>query len=439
MKLIEIVADIICNTLSDPDALGRARLRKGAFTRNCGKLPFWTMMELLLQNAKLSISSMLDGFFSTLRKKMGGSIPQAIHCPQQAFSKARAGISHTIFQECFENILDFLCCKESLDYDHRLGGLWGVQPVAIDGSKIPLPNRKALLEKYGSIGRGSSSPTAIASIAYDVLNDRILDAQLEPMSVDERTLAERHMGHIKNKRRTNLLYTMFIFDRGYASKKLISYIENDIHARYLFRLRSKFNHEIDALPAPSEKNKIIDQTITLYDGVRVRVLRFCLAGGTVETLITNDFALDKTVFQMLYFLRWPVEEEYKLIKEKVGLTNFGGYAEDSVKQEFWISMLLGNLAMLIKKEADGIIDETVNKKQNKLKYQTNMNELVGCTSRHFQEYMEADTGAEKRAVIKYIIGFAISTRVCDKKGSGESHPRKNPRQVKHHYNNKATH
>lgn len=315
----------------------------------------------------------------------------------------------------------------------------GVQPVAIDGPKIPLPNRKALLEKYGSIGRGSSSPTAIASIAYDVLNDRILDAQLEPMSVDERTLAERHMGHIKNKRRTNLLYTMFIFDRGYASKKLISYIENDIHARYLFRLRSKFNHEIDALPAPSEKNKIIDQTITLYDGVRVRVLRFCLAGGTVETLITNDFALDKTVFQMLYFLRWPVEEEYKLIKEKVGLTNFGGYAEDSVKQEFWISMLLGNLAMLIKKEADGIIDETVNKKQNKLKYQTNMNELVGCTSRHFQEYMEADTGAEKRAVIKYIIGFAISTRVCDKKGSGESHPRKNPRQVKHHYNNKATH
>ena len=74
----------------------------------------------------------------------------------------------------------------------------------------------------------------------------------------------------------------------------------------------------------------------------------------------------------------------------------------------------------------------------KSKYQCD-NTLVGCISRHFQEYMEADTGAEKRAVIKYIIDFAISTRVCDKKGSGESHPRENPRQVKHHYNNKATH
>ena len=40
MKLMEIVASIICNTLSDPQVLERARLRKGAFTRNCGKLPF---------------------------------------------------------------------------------------------------------------------------------------------------------------------------------------------------------------------------------------------------------------------------------------------------------------------------------------------------------------------------------------------------------------
>ena len=152
MKLIEIVANIICNTLSDPDALGRARLRKGAFTRNCGKLPFWTMMELLLQNAKLSISSMLDGFFSTLRKKMGGSIPQAIHCPQQAFSKARAGISHTIFQECFENILDFLCCKESLDYDHRLGGLWGFSRLQSMAQKSLCQTGRPFLKNMAVLG-----------------------------------------------------------------------------------------------------------------------------------------------------------------------------------------------------------------------------------------------------------------------------------------------
>ena len=153
---------------------------------------------------------------------------------------------------------------------------------------------------------------------------------------------------------------MFIFDRGYASQKLISCIENDIHARCLFRLRAKFNNDLDALPAPSENGGVIDQVITLHDGMRV--LRFYLPGGTLETLIANDFGLDKTAFQMLCFLRRLIEEEQKLIKEKAGLTNFSGCTENSVNQEFWISMLPANPAMLVKRETDGIIDETVNKK-----------------------------------------------------------------------------
>ena len=107
-------------------------------------------------------------------------------------------------------MLDFLCSRESLDFHARFMGVRGRKIIAIDGSKIPLPNRKALLEKYGGSGRGASSPTAIASVAFDVLNDRVLDAQLEPISIDERTLAIRHMENIKSKARTNLLYTMFV-------------------------------------------------------------------------------------------------------------------------------------------------------------------------------------------------------------------------------------
>ena len=65
--------------------------------------------------------------------------------------------------------------------------------------------------------------------------------------------------------------------------------------------------------------------------------------------------------------------------------------------------------------------------------------LVRPTFRYFPEYMEADTCTEQREVIRYIFCFAISTRVRDKKGNGESHPRKKPRNVKHHYNCKTTH
>lgn len=438
MKLIQILADIICETLLDPVVLANARTREGAFTRNCKKLPYWTVMKLLMKNVKRSVSASLDEFFTELRKEMGMSISDTIHCSQQAFSKARSGIDHTIFQACFEHMLDLLCCKESLDHHTRLGGLWGLQIIAIDGSKIPLPNRKKLLEKYGSIGRGANSPTAIASVAYDVLNQRVLDAQFEPMSMDERSLALRHMKNIKSKARTNLLYTMFVFDRGYASEKLISFIEDELHAGYLFRLRTKFNCEIDVLPVPSNQAEIVDRVIML-NGRKVRILRFFLKSGVLETLITNDFSLDKEMFRMCYFLRWPVEENYKLIKGKVGLTNFRGYSENSILQEFWIAMLLTNLSQAIKRETDGTIDILINSGSNKHKYQTNMNELTGYLSRHISEYMDAETLSEKFAVIRAIFDFAISHRVWDKKGCNESAPRKEPRKVKHHYNNKQTH
>lgn len=434
MKLIQILTDIICSTLLDPEALDRARRRKGAFTRNCGKLPYWSLMKLLLKNSKRTVSASLDEFFQESRLECGA----CYSCSQQAFSKARSGISHSIFRECFERMLDFLCSADSLSFHARFMGVWGLQVIAIDGSKIQLPNRKALLEKFGGFGKAASSPTASASVAFDVLNERVIDAQLEPVSAGEQTLAIRHMENIKSKARTDLLYTIFVFDRGYASKKMISYIEDTMHAGYLFRLRSKFNSGIDALPAPEDRDGIAEYAFDLY-GRRTRVLKFYLPGGELETLITNETGTDGSMFRQLYFLRWPVEENYRLIKEKVGLTDFRGYSENSLLQEFWISMLLANLSLAVKKEADGIIECTINQKGNRYRYMANKNELVGSLCRRLPEYMDAVTLDEKFAVVKSLLSFAISHRVRDKKGSGESNPRRSPRKAKYHYNRKKTH
>ena len=440
MKLVEIIADIVCETLMNPSLLEKARRRKGAFTRNCGKLPFWTMMKLLISNIKKSISSTLDEFFTAIRKQAGMPASDTPMCSQQAFSKARSGIDHTLFKECFVRVLDFLCSDSSREYHKRLGSVWGIQFIAIDGSKIPLPNRSALRNKYGGLGRGASSPSAIASIAYDVLNETILDAQFEPLSVDERSLAIMHLEAIKAQNRVNLFNSVFVFDRGYASKELISFIENDIGTRYLFRLRDKFNNEIDALSVPDTMDAIVDQVFELYEGIKVRVLRFLLPSGIVETLITNDFESDKRLFKEYYFYRWPVEEEYKLIKEKVGLICFRGYSENSILQEFWIAMLITNLANAIKRSTDGIIRYNHPDGAGlKHAYKSNMNELIGVLSRDFPEYMDADTVSEKRSIIKHIFDFVVSHPVVDKKGSGESNPREQSRSTKYCYNFKFTH
>lgn len=437
MKFIQILADLILSVLRDPEILDRCRAREGAFTRNRGKLPYWNVIKLLLMDSKNTYSATLDQFFSNLAKSAGSPFATPVQCTEQAFSKARAGLKPDLFCLCFEKVRDFLCARDSHAFDKRLLGEWGLQIIAIDGSKIPLPNRKELLRKYGSTGRGSSSPTAIASIAYDVLNARIIDAEFDSMSVDERTLAVRHMSAMKDKQLTDLLYTIFVFDRGYASEKLISFIEDSIGACYLFRLRTKFSVEIDALPVPLG-GEVGEHIITL-NGRKTRVIRFRLSSGVIETLLTNEFSTPRELFRQIYFLRWPIEENYKLIKEKVGLTDFRGYSENSVLQEFWISVLLANLSLAVKKETDGIIDAEYNHKGSKHRYQTNMNELSGCICRRIGDYLDASTIHAKLSVIRDIFDFAVHHRVVDKKGTGESYPRQAPRKCKHHYNNKKTH
>ena len=441
MHKIDAVVSIVCSTLLDPAALQRSRRRKGAFTRNNGKLPFWTMMKLLLSNIKKTISATLDEFFSSMNKSAGISIADVPTCSQQAFSKARSGIDHTLFKECFDRVIDYLCAPDTHDYAKRFGDIWGIQIIGIDGSKIPLPNRKNLLVKYGGMGRDASSPTALASIAFDVLNECVIEAEFEPVTSDERTLALRHLQNIKAKNRIDLTRAMFVFDRGYASQEMITFIDKDLNSRYLFRLRDKFNVTIDRLPVPEEQDGIVDQVLELYPGIRVRVLRFYLSSGILETLITNDFLQEKKSFCELYFLRWPTEEEYKLIKEKVGLTCFRGYSENSILQEFWIAMLLANIANAIKLETDGIIRHETQQsgKSLKHKYKTNMNELVGALSRNLPDYMDADSTRERFDVIKHIFKFLLSHKVVDRKGSGESNPRTQPRNVKNHYNVRYTH
>ncbi len=218
------------------------------------------------------------------------------------------------------------------------------------------------------------------------------------------------------------MYTLFIFDRGYASRDLILYLRDVVKSRFLFRLRRKFNAEIDALPEPSGDG-IINSIVMLDGGIMVRIIRFLLPDGeTVETLMTNEFGLDERYFKELYFLRWPCEGEYEIIKNKLGLVDFRGYSDNSVQQEFWISMLIINIAGIARKEADGRIKGDPSKPITKHNYKANMNELIGCISRHFPDCLDADSVDQQYAILRYILEFAIRHKVVDKRGLGESNP-----------------
>jgi hypothetical protein len=158
--------------------------------------------------------------------------------------------------------------------------------------------------------------TAQSSCLCDVLNGFIIDAKIAPMPTDERSLA---MGHIRSPRQYAFIESaprggeldperfkkeLIIFDHGYPSFELLRYCE-DKHIAYLMRLRSRFNLDIDRMSLGSH-------LYTLKQGnakIKLRVIKFIISSGGIETLITNlfDRRMGENAFCKLYFNRWPIE------------------------------------------------------------------------------------------------------------------------------------
>jgi hypothetical protein len=138
---------------------------------------------------------------------------------QQAFSLARKKIK-------WEALLEIFRATVRGSYNEELNDRRGYLPMAIDGSRVALPPDAALREYYGAIGPEHSAATARASVPVDIENDIIVDAKIEPLKEDERSLAKKHIDVLAGMDFNSMgKKPLLIFDRGYPSKDLIKYIE----------------------------------------------------------------------------------------------------------------------------------------------------------------------------------------------------------------------
>ena len=96
-------------------------------------------------------------------------------------------------------------------------------------------------------------------------------------------------------------------------------------------------------------------------------------------------------------MRQPVEVKYDIVKNKLELPNFGGFTENVIMQDFWISMHLLNMAAVAKHEADVLIKRECIGKNNKYEYQANVNTVIGSLRNRL-----ADAGHLKKFCVKAI-------------------------------------
>jgi hypothetical protein len=380
-------------------------------------MTFEELVIFMLLSFKCSAATALRRFFEKISKN-------DTTMTQQSLSEARKKITVWAFRHLFEltaNVMTENCAKKWLNY----------RVYAIDGSKIALPADETLRKHFGALGKDNTAPTAQGSILYDVLNDIVCDAAIEPLTTDERTIATAHIAVCKSiAPKDNKL---IIFDRGYPSFRLIELLENE-GISYVMRVKSKFNKDIDA------QWKLEGYVSLEQNGkrIQVRVIKFTLDSGETETLITNitDRRLGKEAFKKLYFLRWPVETKFDIVKNKLQLENFNTRTVEGIQQDFFAAMYLTNYAAAALSDARGDIEDARVDKDNKYKYKANTNELIGILKDRLVFALSQDDTDEQAAMIAVILGDVKRNVVPIR--PKRSNPRSNsPRNSKFHHNQKV--
>ena len=290
----------------------------------------------------------LDSFF----QKLESSDFTIREVTKSAFSQARAKLNEWAFIRLNEVAI------ESFYEDAPYHSWNGMRLLAVDGTRLMLPNHPSVIAEFGqnSYGPKSDSPrsVAIASMLYDVLNQLTLDASIAPYKKKsgERALLEGHMDKLK-------VNDLLLLDRGYPSIALFFQLQAR-EVDFCVRMKGSWWNAIRefrkgdakeaivsfALPE-KDKCKLKDTPEWFEKEIKCRLLKIELDSGEIEILCTSLVDFEKyphEQFKELYHYRWNEEEAYKLLKSRVELEDFSGKTATAVKQDFHAKIFLLTLS-----------------------------------------------------------------------------------------------
>jgi len=350
MKLLEILEKII----HDDKTLKNSRLQKNAFIRE-RKMPFASALTFMLDMRKTTLQTRLNIYFE--HKEKGEPMSQ------QAFSKLRANFDHTPFVTMHEAIV-----AEEYSENHALP-LWnGYHLFGVDGSFLQLPKTKELYREFGTHGQNNQCPCAGISVLFDVLHGWVIDPIITSGTMNERTECENHIRSLTEKFPNLAKNSIVLLDRGYPKEELFKTIQAK-GMKFLARCKSNYCTKTQHAPMG-------DSRVKLNGGLEVRVFRFTLPSGETETLLTNLFELPAEELPTLYALRWGVETAYFRFKRELCVEKFSGKTPNSIRQDFWASMVLLNSVAVFQSEADEAVCKRQEGKNLKNKNRARTSDLI---------------------------------------------------------------
>ncbi|OAD21549.1 hypothetical protein THIOM_002678 [Candidatus Thiomargarita nelsonii] len=163
---------IIRDLLNDDSFKSEPRTASKFFSRNF-KLNFVAVILLILPKSIKPLQLVLNEFFKKL--------DNGILVTKSAFTQARRHLKTTAFIT-----LNQKAVLEVLYGDGIYENAWGFRLLAIDGSKIHMPNSPEIRQEFGTIKFATTIDNdkkimgehgyALASVMYDPLNKVVVDA-----------------------------------------------------------------------------------------------------------------------------------------------------------------------------------------------------------------------------------------------------------------------
>lgn len=260
-----------------------------------------------------------------------------------AFGKARMKLSHQAFIELNDYLVQTFYDTATIDkwQGHRL--------LAVDGSVTQLPISNKLLEHFGKARPHAAMPHVRLSQLYDVKNNITLDLQIESHSTGEREMALKHL----NKTQTG---DLVVYDRGYPAVWFYKYhrlknvdfcmrIVKSSNVVKAFLASGKYSDIVD-FPCIEKSLRRCRKDKISTGSLRLRLVRVDLPGEP-EVLIsslTDLQAYPTAIFADLYFKRWGVEEDYKVLTSRLNIENYSSVSVEGVLQDLHAKLLTKNLA-----------------------------------------------------------------------------------------------
>ncbi len=311
---------------------------------------------------------------------------------KQAFSKARYKIKAEAFIDL--NDTSVKAYYESGNYQLYQGKYL---LLATDGSCYELSWEEELRMAFGVADNGGKKPMCMAKgvKVWDVLNQITVASLLDRYDKTEiRIFDELWKKSSELLRGAQKHPVLLLGDMHYPSFALMQDLQ-DGQTHFLFRCCRNFCREVVEF-LKSEKQDAVLHIPLASDFDRNHKMRYVHKRKHVPThlsvravrvtLPTEEYCLltslpsteaDSASIRALYPLRWSEEASFNFDKNRTEIENFSAKMPEGIRQEYYANTLYSNFVQLLVEDAQELIDEEQQERENKYKYKVNRSVAAG--------------------------------------------------------------